>query len=137
MTDLATIERVLAYSRWAVVGCSDNPWRSSHSVAEFLIERGYDVVPVNQQITEVFGRPCYPSLAAIPKPVDVVDLFRRSEYVAAHVEEAIAAGAKAVWTQLGVIDEAAAARAHAAGLDVVMNRCPARELPLLRARRSA
>jgi len=130
--DDETARRVLAESRtWAVVGASDDPWRSSYHVVETLIDRGYDVIPVNPNHSRVLGRRCYASLADVPVPVDVVDLFRRSEAAGAHVDEAIAIGAKAVWMQLGVIDHAAAARARAAGLRVVMDRCPAIELPQL------
>jgi len=130
-----TVEQVLTeYRTWAVVGCSPKPWRDSHDVAEFLQRYGYRVIPVNPQCDddEILGERCYPDLASVPGPVDVVDIFRRSELAGAHVDEAIAIGAKAVWLQLGVIDEAAAARARAAGLHVVMDRCPKIELPRLR-----
>lgn len=132
-TDDETARRVLeAGGTWAVVGASDDPWRSSYGVAELLIERGYDVVPVNPTHSEVLGLTCYPTLADVPRPVDVVDLFRRSELAGVHVDEAVAIGAKAVWTQLGVFpDEAALDRARAAGLTVVVNRCPAQDLPRL------
>lgn len=130
-TDEETAQRVLRESRtWAVVGASDDPWRSSYHVMETLIERGYDVIPVNPAHTRVLGRTCYPSLRDVPKPVDVVDLFRRSEAAGAHVDEAVEIGAKAVWTQLGVFpDEAALERSRAAGLTVVVSRCPAQDLP--------
>ena len=111
-----------------MIGCSPDPGRPSHGVARFLLARGYDVVPVNPSAREVLGRPCHPSLREVPEPVDVVDVFRRSEHAGRHVDEAIAVGAKAVWLQLGVIDHAAAARARAAGLLVAMDRCPAIEL---------
>jgi predicted CoA-binding protein len=132
-TDDATARRVLAESRcWAVVGASEDPWRSSHSVAAYLVERGYDVIPVNPAYETVLGLRCYPTLADVPRPVDVVDLFRRSEQAGAHVDEAVAIGATAVWTQLGVFpDEAALERARAAGLTVVVNRCPAQDIPRL------
>lgn len=94
-----------------------------------VLERhGYHVIPVNPNATEVRGHASYPDLASVPESVDVVDIFRRSEAAGAHVDEAIAIGAKAVWMQLGVIDEDAAQRARDAGLDVVMDRCPAIEL---------
>ena len=126
------VERVLSqYRRWAVVGCSPRPGRDSHDVAAFLLSRGYQIVPVNPQCDEILGRRCYPRLDAIPGPVEVVDIFRRSELAGAHVDEAVAVGARAVWMQLGVIDHAAAERARQAGLDVVMDRCPKIELPRL------
>ncbi|HWT25178.1 MAG TPA: CoA-binding protein [Solirubrobacteraceae bacterium] len=122
------VAAILELKTWAVVGCSPDPGRPSHDVARFLLARGYDVIPVNPNAREVLGRPCHPSLADVPRPVEVVDVFRRSEAAGGHVDEAIAAGARAVWLQLGVIDEAAVARARAAGLLAVMNRCPAIEL---------
>jgi predicted CoA-binding protein len=115
---------------WAVVGCSPSPWRDSHRIASMLMARGYRVIPVNPECSELLGERSYPALPA-DQGIEVVDLFRRSSAVSAHVDEAIAIGAKAVWMQLGVIDEDAAARARAAGLRVVMNRCPAIELPRL------
>ena len=127
-----TIRRVLTeYRTWAVVGCSPDPRRDSHDVAAFLLRRGYRVIPVNPSCTEVLGQRCYPSVGDIPEAVDVVDIFRRSERAGAHVDEAVAAGARAVWMQLGVVDNAAAERGRAAGLDVVMDRCPKIELPRL------
>ena len=130
-TDDETARRVLAESRtWAVVGASDDPWRSSHGVMRTLIDHGYDVIPVNPAYETVHGRTCYPALADVPREVDVVDLFRRSDQAGAHVDEAVAIGAKAVWTQLGVFpDDAALARARDAGLTLVVNRCPAQDLP--------
>jgi predicted CoA-binding protein len=118
---------------WAVVGCSPDPARDSHRIAALLQRRGYRVIPVNPAVGEVLGERCYPSLRDIPasEGVEVVDLFRRSSAVGPHVDEAIEIGARAVWMQLGVIDEAAAERARAAGLRVVMDRCPAIELPRL------
>lgn len=132
MTD---IEHVLTqYKTWAVVGCSPQPWRDSHRIASMLQSRGYRVIPVNPEAgDELLGERCFDTLPA-GEGIEVVDLFRRSSAVSAHVDEAIAIGAKAVWMQLGVIDEDAAARARAAGLRVVMNRCPAIELPRLDAR---
>jgi predicted CoA-binding protein len=120
---------------WAVVGCSPDPRRDSHRIARLLQSRGFRVIPVNPAATEILGQRCYPSLRAIPATdrVEVVDVFRRSEHAAAHVDEAIGIGARAVWLQLGVIDEEAAQRALQAGLQVVMNRCPAIELPRLAA----
>ena len=122
------VSAILALRTWAVVGCSPEPWRPSHDVARFMIGRGYDVIPVNPNVDEVLGRTCHASLADVPTPIDVVDIFRRSSEAGRHVDEAIAVGAKAVWMQLGVIDESAAQRARHAGLLVVMDRCPAIEL---------
>lgn len=111
------------YRRIAMVGLSSNPFRPSHFAAIYLIAEGYDVIPVNPRESEVLGRKSYPSLAAIPGGVDVVDIFRESSAVPAIVEEAISIGAKVIWTQLGVIHEDAADRARKAGLEVVMDRC--------------
>jgi uncharacterized protein len=121
------IRQVLQMETWAVVGWS--PGRDSERVATFLERRGKRVLPVHP----VHGAP---SLLDLEMPVDVVDIFRRSEFVADHVEEAIAIGARAVWLQLGVIDEAAAEQAREAGLLVVMDRCPAIEWPRLAADRA-
>jgi predicted CoA-binding protein len=96
-----------------------------------LQSRGYRVIPINPSCDSLLGERCYPTLADVPEPIEVVDIFRRSSAAGAHVDEAIAVGAAAVWMQLGVVDEAAAERARAAGLDVVMDRCPAIELPRL------
>jgi predicted CoA-binding protein len=114
---------------WAVVGCSPSPGRDSHRIAALLKRRGHRVIPVNPNCDEVLGERAYARLADIPEPVEVVDVFRRSEAAGAHVDEAIEIGAEAVWLQLGVIDEPAAERARAAGLRVVMDRCPAIEIP--------
>jgi predicted CoA-binding protein len=116
---------------WAVVGCSPDPGRDSHRIASMLQRRGYTVIPVNPLATEILGERCYPTLRAIPRPVETVDIFRRADRAGTHVDEAVQIGAQAVWMQLGVIDEDAAARARAAGLRVVMDRCPAIELPRL------
>ena len=116
---------------WAVVGCSPDPYRDSHRIAALLQGRGFRVIPVNPNAGEILGERCVASVHDIEEPVDVVDVFRRSSEAGAHVDEAIAIGAKAVWLQLGVIDPAAAERARAAGLRVVMDRCPAIELPRL------
>jgi predicted CoA-binding protein len=116
----------------AVVGWSPKPDRPSHSVAAFLARRGYRVIPVNpgQAGQQALGETVVATLAEAG-PVDMVDIFRRSEEAGAVMDEAIAVGANVVWTQLGVVDEAAAERARAAGLKVVMNRCPAIEIPRL------
>jgi uncharacterized protein len=116
------------YKVFAVVGASADPSRSSHHVMGALEAHGYTVVPVNPDVDMVRGKQSYPDLASVPHPVEVVDIFRRSDRAGAHVDEAISVGAKAIWFQLGVVDEAAAARAREAGLDVVVNRCPTIEL---------
>jgi hypothetical protein len=113
--------------RIAVVGCSPDPARDSHHVARLLIEKGHDVVPLNPLAGQILGRPCAADLASIAGGVEMVDVFRRSEHVAPIAAEAIAIGARVLWLQLGVIDEEAALRAQAAGLTVVMDRCPAIE----------
>lgn len=120
------------YKSWAVVGCSDDPRRPSYGVATFLQDRGFEVICVNPNHEScIEGAPCYPDLASVQEKIEVVDIFRRSDAVLPHVEEAIEIGAKAVWMQLGVINEAAARLARDAGLDVVMDRCPKIDLPRL------
>jgi len=111
------------YSRIAMVGLSQNPFRPSHFAAIYLLSEGYDIVPVNPLEAEVLNRKSYRSLSEIPYPVEVVDIFREPAAVPAIVDEAIAAGAKVIWMQLGVIHEEAAERARRAGLEVVMDRC--------------
>ena len=110
----------------AMVGASDNPARASFGVMKFLQDQGYRVIPVNPRITgeHVHGEYVWRELSQIGEPIDIVDIFRRSEEVGPIVDQASAVGAKAIWMQLGVIDEAAAARAEAAGLRVVMDKCP-------------
>ena len=117
----------------AVVGASDRPDRPSYGVMKFLQQWGYRVLPVNPQITgeHVLGEFVWRELAQIGVPIDIVDIFRRSEAAGDAVDQAIFVGAKAVWMQLGVINEEAAARAEAAGLKVVMDRCPKIEIPRL------
>jgi len=119
-----TISRILEECRTiAVIGLSSDPWRPSNSVSAYMRRNGYTVIPVNPNETEVFGEKAYADLASVPVKVDLVDVFRRSEEAGKAVDEAIAAGAKAVWLQEGVIDSAAAQRALDAGLLVVMDRC--------------
>lgn len=117
----------------ALVGASDRPDRASYGVMKRLQDHGYRVIPVNPQITgeHIHGEFVFRELAQIGEPIDIVDIFRRSEAAGDVVDEAIAVGAKAVWMQLGVINPQAAARAEAAGLQVVMDHCPAIEIPRL------
>jgi uncharacterized protein len=119
----ADIDAILEMKRVAVVGLSSNPWRTSHRIAAYLKSHGYEITPVNPNETEVLGEKAYPSLSALPEPPEIVDIFRRSEYVGPIVDEAIQVGAKAIWMQVGVIDLEAARRARQAGLLVVMDRC--------------
>ena len=107
----------------AVVGISSNPERDSHDVARYLIEAGYEVFLVNPNEDEVLGRKVYDRVQDLPRPVDIVDVFRRPEHVPPVVEDAVAAGARTVWMQLGIVNKEAASRARAAGLEVVMDRC--------------
>lgn len=119
-----TIERILQTARTiATVGLSGDETKPAHTVPAYLQGQGYRVIPVNPTIEEALGERAYDSLADVPEPIDVVQIFRRSEQAGPIVDEAIAAGAKAIWMQVGIADEAAAARARAAGLDVVMNQC--------------
>lgn len=111
----------------AVVGLSSNPMRASNGVAEYLKRAGYRIIPVNPNENEVLGEKCYARLEDVPEKIDMVDIFRRPEYVPEIVESAIRVGAKAVWMQEGVIHEQAAERARNAGLAVVMDRCSLKE----------
>ena len=124
-TDQEVIQRILREAQHiAVVGLTDDPVRPSYFVPAYLQANGYHIIPVNPTLSgTVLGETVYDSLADVPGPIDVVQIFRRSEHVGPIVEEAIAVGAKAVWMQLGISNEEAAAVAHAAGLDVVMNQC--------------
>ena len=134
LTTDAEIRDLLAGARTiALVGASDRPGRPSHDVMAFLQRHGYRVIPVNPQITgeHVHGEYVFRDLHQLGMTIDIVDIFRRSEAAGEAVDAAIAVGAKAVWMQLGVVDHAAAARAEAAGLKVVMNRCPAIDIPRL------
>ena len=131
--DPEVIRRLLTTpGRWAVVGLSTNTSRAAYGVARYLQRNlGQEIVPVHPRAETVHGAPGYRDLAEIPGEVDVVDVFVNSTLAGAVVDQAIAIGARAVWLQLGVIDEEAAARASAAGLDVVMHTCPAIEGPAL------
>ena len=121
------IDALLAMKVWAVVGLGNNPDRAAFGVAKLLQDKGHQIIPVYPRAEEVHGQMGYKTLSEIPIKVDVVDCFVNSSLVGKVVDEAIAIGAKAVWLQLDVIDEAAVARAQAAGLLTVMNRCPAIE----------
>lgn len=111
----------------AVVGLSSKPWRPSHGVAEYMQRAGYRIIPVNPNETEVLGEKAYPHLEAVPEKVDIVNVFRRPEFVPEIVEAAIRIGAPAIWMQEGVVNEEAAERARQAGLFVVMDRCILKE----------
>ncbi|MFG1807911.1 CoA-binding protein [Streptomyces sp. NPDC049040] len=131
--DAATVGKILRESgdTWAVVGLSNNTARAAYGVAAVLKRFGKRVVPVHPKAEPVHGEQGYASLADIPFPVDVVDVFVNSDLAGPVADEAVAIGAKAVWFQLGVVDEAAYERTTAAGLDMVMDRCPAIEIPQL------
>lgn len=126
-TEMPTLRRLLQQCRRvAVVGVSDDWNRPSHFVAKYLIEHGYTMIPVNPKYRQVLGRTCYPDLASAQReagPIDLVDCFRRAADIEPIARDAVAIGAKCLWMQLGVVNEAAAALARAAGLEVVMDRC--------------
>ena len=124
MTDINTLRRILTeYKRVAIVGLSDDWSRPSNFVGKYLLDHGFDVIPVNPRYDEILGQRCYPDLAAIPTPVDIVDVFQRAERVPPFVDAAIDIGARVVWMQLGIVHEEAAQKARDAGLEVVMDRC--------------
>lgn len=116
--ELLTVSRTIA-----VVGLSTNPSRASFQVSRYMQREGYAIIPVNPGITQALGEHAFPNLKSIPGPIDIVNIFRRSEFVPDIVEEAIAVHAKAIWMQLGIMHEAAARRASDAGLQVVMDQC--------------
>ena len=118
------VRRVLGLHTWAVVGLRDNPARAAHRVARFLQDKGRRIVPVHPMAQDVHGETAYANLAEIPFPVDVVDVFVNSTLAGDIADQAVAIGARAVWFQLDVRDDAAAARVRAAGLDMVQDRCP-------------
>ncbi|HEY8766240.1 MAG TPA: CoA-binding protein [Dehalococcoidia bacterium] len=116
-------EILRAYRTIAVVGLSNDRTRDSHSVSQYMQAAGYRVVPVNPEETEVLGEKAYRDLASVPEPVEIVDIFRRPEHIPAIVDKAIAIGAKVIWMQQGIVNEEAAAKARAAGLEVIMDSC--------------
>ncbi len=123
-TDINTLRRILVENRKvAIVGLSANWSRPSNFVGKYLLEHGFEIFPVNPKYDEILGRKCYPDLKSIPGPVDIVDLFQRADRVMPFVEDAIEIGARVVWMQLEIVNQEAAARARAAGLEVVMDRC--------------
>jgi predicted CoA-binding protein len=128
MSEAAVIASLLQSAHTiAVVGLSNKHWRASYGVSEYMQRAGYRIIPVNPELAEVLGERCYPDLEAVPEPIDIVNIFRRSELVPEIVDAAIRVGAKAVLMQEGVVHEEAAARAKAAGLTVVMDRCLLKE----------
>lgn len=120
-------EMLTTYKKIAVIGLSPDPDKPSHEVAAYLKRAGFLIVPINPGCREILGEKCYPTLAEVPGEVEIVDVFRRSEFLPEIVEQAIAKGAKVVWMQEGVVNESAAAKARAAGLAVVMDRCILKE----------
>ncbi|HCR2993517.1 CoA-binding protein [Serratia marcescens] len=133
MQDQEIVELLQQVKTIALVGASDNPSRPSYGVMAYLLAQGYQVIPVSPKLEgqTLLGQPVYPTLAAIPQPVDMVDVFRNSEAAYGVAQEAIAIGARALWLQIGVINDQAAALAQQAGLRVVMDRCPKIEIPRL------
>ena len=122
--DINTLRRILKQSKTiAVVGLSADWWRPSYFAAKYMQEHGYRVIPVNPSYQQILGEKCYASLRDVPQPVDIVDCFRKSEDIDPIADDAIAIGAKVLWMQIGVINHAAAEKARAAGLEVVMDRC--------------
>ena len=122
--DIVGLRRILAQARtFAVVGLSANWYRPSYFAAKYMQDHGYRVIPVNPSYQEVLGQTCYPTLSAIPEPIDVVDCFRKSEEMVPLALDAVAAGAKVLWMQLGIRNDEAARIATQGGLDVVMDRC--------------
>ena len=129
---MSVVKILKSFRNVAMVGASADPQKPSNVVFRYLTVHGYNVVPVNPTIAEVYGQKCYPSLSAIPGKIEVVDVFRKSEDVPLIVDEAIKIGAKAVWMQEGIVNEAAAKKAEASGLLVVMDKCMRKEHMRLR-----
>jgi len=124
MTDIETLRRLLQNNkRVAVVGLSADWSRPSYFAAKYMMDHGFDIIPVNPKYEEILGQKCYPDLLSIPGQVDIVDLFQRKERIPPFVKDAISIKAKVIWMQLGIVHEEAAASARAAGLEVVMDRC--------------
>ena len=132
-TDRAAIDRMLDEGKtWAIVGLGNNPWRTAYSIAALLQERGKQIVPIHPAAAApeglvVLGEQAYPTLADVPFPIDVVDVFRRSEAAGEFADQAVAVGAKGVWYQLGVVDEDAFRRTTEAGVPMVMDVCPSQQ----------
>ncbi|HEY5739029.1 MAG TPA: CoA-binding protein [Gammaproteobacteria bacterium] len=123
-TDIRTLRRILHdYRRVAMVGLSADWYRPSNFAAKYLLDRDFEVIPVNPKYDEILGQKCYPDLVSIPTPVDIVDLFQRPDRIPPFVDQAIEIGAKVVWMQLGIVNQEAAQKARDAGLEVVMDRC--------------
>jgi len=120
---MSTAQILQQYCRVAVVGLSPTPYRPSHFVADYLLQHGYEITPVNPKESEILGRKCYPALKDVPQPLEIVDIFRDCAAIPEIVSEAIACGAKVIWMQSGLIHEEAAQQARDAGLQVVMDRC--------------
>ena len=124
MTDIRDLRRIMIdYKRVAMVGLSTDWSRPSNFAAKYLLDHGFEVIPVNPKYPEILGQKCYADLSDIPTPVDIVDLFQRVERIPPFVDQAIEIGAKVVWMQLGIIHQEAAQKARDAGLEVVMDRC--------------
>ena len=124
MTDIRDLRRIMIdYKRVAMVGLSTDWSRPSNFAAKYLLDHGFEVIPVNPKYAEILGQKCYADLRDIPTPVDIVDLFQRAERIPPFVDQAIEIGAKVVWMQLGIVHQEAAQKARDAGLEVVMDRC--------------
>lgn len=124
MTDIKDLRRILTdYKRVAMVGLSADWWRPSNFAAKYLLDHGFEVIPVNPKYEEILGQKCYADLRDIPTPIDVVDLFQRVDRISPFVDQAIEIGAPVIWMQLGIVHEEAAQKARDAGLEVVMDRC--------------